>query len=100
MDWFAPSFEETNRFVLLLHTNRRLQKMLNSKSLLKLDVNVIMEKIQVNSSAPWNPKTDARAAHVYCATNQEDQVNKVLISMYNKKRWWMHMQTICYGDLR
>ena len=48
--------------------------------LLKLEVHVVMEKIQVNSSAPWNPKTDARAAHVYCAANQEDQVNKVLIA--------------------
>ena len=61
--------------------------------LLKLDVYVVMEKIQVNSSAPWNPKTDARDAHIYYAANQEDQVNKVLISMYNKKRRWMNMQT-------
>ena len=44
--------------------------------LLKLDVYVVMEKIQVKSSAIWNPKTDARALHVYCAANQEDQVNK------------------------
>ena len=32
--------------------------------LLKLDVHVVTERIQVNASAPWNPKTDARAAHV------------------------------------
>ena len=59
-----------------------------------------MEKIQVNSSAPWNPKTDDRAAHVYYAANQEDQVNKVLISMYNKKRQLMNVQTsLPKGDI-
>ena len=61
--------------------------------LLKLDLHVVMERIQVNSSAPWNPKTDTRALHVYCAANQEDQVNKVLISIYNKNRRWINRQT-------
>ena len=60
--------------------------------LLKLDVYVVMEKIQVKSSAIWNPKTDARALHIYCASNHEEQVNKVLISIYNKHRRWMNMQ--------
>ena len=59
--------------------------------LLKLDVYVVMEKIQVKSSASWNLKTDAHALHVYCASNQEDQVNKVLISIYNKKYQLMNM---------
>ena len=61
--------------------------------LFKLDVHVVTERIQVNASTPWSPKTDALAAHVYCAANQEDQVNKVMISMYNKKQRWMNMQT-------
>ena len=60
--------------------------------LLKLDVHVVTETIQVNSTSLWNPKTDALIAHGYCAANQEDQVNKVLISMYNKKQRWMNMQ--------
>ena len=60
--------------------------------LLKLDVSVVMEKIQVKSSAVWDPKTNARALHVYYASNQEDQVNKVLISIYNKNRRWMNME--------
>ena len=61
--------------------------------LVKLDVHVVTERIQVNASAPWNLKTDAQAAHVYCAAHQKDQVNKVMRSMYNKKQKWMNMQT-------
>ena len=54
-----------------------------------------MEKIEVksSSSAPWNPKNDVQALHIYCAANQEDQVNKVLCSIYNKNRKWMNMQS-------
>ena len=39
--------------------------------LLKLDVYVVIEKIQVKSSAVWNHKTDAQALHVYCASHHE-----------------------------
>ena len=90
---------KTNRAGYFLGSQRTMNpihwtQLLNAHPrLLKLDVHVVMEKIQVNSSAPWNPKTDTRAAHVYCAVNQEDQVNKLLISMYNKKQRWMNMQT-------
>ena len=49
--------------MLLLNANPRL---------VKLDVHVVTKKIQVNSSSPWNPKTGARALHVYCADHQED----------------------------
>ena len=38
--------------------------------LVKLDVHVVTERIQVNASTPWNLKTDAQAANVYCAANQ------------------------------
>ena len=61
--------------------------------LVKLDVHVVTERIQVNACTPWNSKTNAQAAHVYCAANQENQVHKVICSMYNKKRKWMNMQT-------
>ena len=54
--------------------------------LVKLDVHVVTERVQVNASAPWNPKIDARAAHMYCAAHQEDQVNKVMSRMYNNER--------------
>ena len=59
----------------------------------KLDVHVVTKRIQVNACTPWNPKTDAQAAYVYCAAHQEDQVNKVMSSMYNKKQKGMDMQT-------
>ena len=39
-----------------------------------IDVNIVTKKINVNSSAPWNPKTDARAADVYCASDKEDYI--------------------------
>ena len=51
-----------------------------------IDVNIVTKKIDVNLSAPWNLKTDSRAAHMYCAADQEDQLNKVLCSMYNQER--------------
>ena len=53
-----------------------------------------MENIEVksSSSAPWNPNNDFRALHIYCAENQEDQVNKVLCSIYNKNQKWINMQ--------
>ena len=55
-----------------------------------IGVYIVTKKIEVNSSAPWNPKTDARTAHVYCAAEQEDQLNKALCSLYNKKRQLMN----------
>ena len=55
-----------------------------------IHVNIVTKTIEVNSSAPWNPKTDARATHVYCAAEQEDQLNKALCSLYNKKQRWMN----------
>ena len=42
-------------------------------------------------STPWNPKTEARAVHVYCAADKEDKINKVLCSTYNKKRKWNYV---------
>ena len=57
-----------------------------------IDVNIVTKKIEVNSSTPWNPKTDARASHVYYVAEQEDKLNnnKVLCNMYNKKHKWMN----------
>ena len=49
-----------------------------------IDVNIVPKKTDANLSAPWNPKTDARAAHVYCASDKEDQLNKVLCSLHQK----------------
>ena len=74
--------------------NKHWTQLLNANPrLLKLDVHVVTERIQVNASAPWNPKTNVWAAHAYYAANQEDQVKKVMCSMYNKKQRWMNMQT-------
>ena len=61
----------------LMNTNPKLKN---------IDVNIVTKKIEVNLSAPWNLKTDTRATHVYYAADKEDQTNKVLCSMYNKKR--------------
>ena len=55
-----------------------------------IDVNIVTKKIEVNSSVLWNPKTDDRATHVYCAAEQEEELNNALCSLYNKKRWWMN----------
>ena len=47
----------------LMNTNPKLDN---------IDVNIVTKKIEVNSSAPWNPKTDASATHVFHAAEQED----------------------------
>ena len=72
-----PKTMNAKHWTQLLQANPRLTK---------LDVHVVMEKFEVksSSSAPWNPKNDVRVFHIYCAENQEDQVNKVLCSIYNK----------------
>ena len=51
-----------------------------------IDVNIVTKKIDVNLSAPWNPETDAMAAHVYCASNKDNQFNMALCNLYIKKR--------------
>ena len=62
---------DTN-WVRLMNANSKLQN---------IDINIVTKMVDVNLSGPWNPKTDARAAHVYCAADKEDCHNKVLCTM-------------------
>ena len=51
-----------------------------------IDVKVLTKKIEIGLMEPWNLKTDARVARVFCSTDKEDCLNTALCSIYNKKR--------------
>ena len=58
----------------------------------RYDVEVIIQNIEAQPGETWNNKTAAKAAHVHTATENEDTVNKALMSIMNKPQKLMHQQ--------